>query len=59
MAPWLFFLFIGTLDFGIFAYGSICTQSAARAAADSVAYTVHERIAQRSLWKRRVQCRSG
>lgn len=33
MVPWLFFLFFGTLDFGIYAYAAICTQNAARAAA--------------------------
>jgi len=36
MLPWLFFLFCGTLDFGIFSYAAICTQNAARAAADAV-----------------------
>ncbi len=33
MAPWIFFLFIGVLDFGFFAYAAIATQNAARAAA--------------------------
>lgn len=33
LMPWLAFLFIGTLDFGFYAYAAICTQNAARAAA--------------------------
>jgi Flp pilus assembly protein TadG len=33
MAPWLFFLFLGVLDAGFFAYAGISTQNAARAAA--------------------------
>lgn len=32
MAPWIFFLFMGTLDFGFYAYAIIATQSAARVA---------------------------
>lgn len=33
MVPWLFFLFVGVLDFGFFSYAAICTQGAARVAA--------------------------
>lgn len=33
MVPWLFFLFVGVLDFGFYAYAAICTQNAARVAA--------------------------
>jgi len=33
LAPWEFFLFIGVLDFGFYAYSIISTQNAARAAA--------------------------
>lgn len=33
MMPWIAFLFVGTLDFGFYAYAAICTQNAARAAA--------------------------
>ena len=33
MAPWIFFLFVGVLDFGFYAYSAISTQNAARAAA--------------------------
>lgn len=33
LAPWIFFLFVGVLDFGFFAYAAIATQNAARAAA--------------------------
>lgn len=33
MAPWIFFLFVGVLDFGFYAYAIISTQNAARAAA--------------------------
>ena len=32
MAPWIFFLFMGTLDFGFYAYAIIAAQSAARVA---------------------------
>jgi hypothetical protein len=32
MAPWIFFLFVGTLDFGFYAYAAICTENAARVA---------------------------
>ncbi len=32
MAPWIFFLFVGVLDFGFYAYAFICTENAARAA---------------------------
>ena len=37
MAPWIFFLFVGVFDFGFYAYGIICTQNAARAAATQTA----------------------
>ena len=33
MAPWIFFLFVGILDFGFYAVAAISTQNAARAAA--------------------------
>jgi Flp pilus assembly protein TadG len=33
MAPWIFFLFVGVLDFGFYAYALISTQNAARVAA--------------------------
>lgn len=33
MAPWIFFLFVGVLDFGFYSYASITTQNAARVAA--------------------------
>jgi Flp pilus assembly protein TadG len=33
MAPWIFFLFIGVLDFGFYSYAFISTENAARAAA--------------------------
>lgn len=33
LAPWIFFLFIGVLDFGFYAYSVISTQNAARVAA--------------------------
>lgn len=33
MAPWIFFLFVGVLDFGFYAYAFISTENAARAAA--------------------------
>jgi Flp pilus assembly protein TadG len=36
IAPWVFFLFVGALDFGFYSYAAIATQNAARAAA---AYT--------------------
>jgi Flp pilus assembly protein TadG len=32
MAPWIFFLFVGVLDFGFYAYAFISTENAARAA---------------------------
>ena len=32
MAPWIFFLFVGTLDFGFYSYAIIATQNAARIA---------------------------
>ena len=33
MAPWLFFLFVGALDFGFFSYALISVQNSARVAA--------------------------
>ena len=33
LAPWIFFLFVGVLDFGFFSYAAISTQNVARAAA--------------------------
>ena len=33
LAPWIFFLFVGVLDFGFYAYSFIATENAARAAA--------------------------
>jgi Flp pilus assembly protein TadG len=32
MAPWIFFLFVGVLDFGFYAYAFISVENAARAA---------------------------
>ena len=40
LAPWIFFLFVGVFDLGFYAYGAICTQSAARAAATQTATAV-------------------
>jgi len=40
LAPWIFFLFVGVFDFGFYAYGIICTQNAARAAATQTASSV-------------------
>jgi len=39
LSPWIFFLFVGILDFGFYAYAGICTQNAARAVALSQAQT--------------------
>lgn len=33
IGPWIFFLFIGVLDWGFYSYALICLQSAARSAA--------------------------
>ena len=33
LAPWIFFLFVGVMDFGFYAYSLIATENAARAAA--------------------------
>jgi hypothetical protein len=33
-APWIFFLMIGAFDWGFYSYALICTQSAARVAAE-------------------------
>ncbi|HUJ20925.1 MAG TPA: TadE family protein [Bryobacteraceae bacterium] len=32
MAPWIFFLCVGALDFGFYSYAAICTENAARVA---------------------------
>ena len=40
LAPWVFFLFVGIFDLGFYAYGIICTQNAARAAAIQTASSV-------------------
>jgi hypothetical protein len=32
LAPWILFLFVGTLDLGFYSYALICTQKAARVA---------------------------
>jgi len=40
LAPWVFFLFVGVFDLGFYAYGIICTQNAARAAATQTASSV-------------------
>ena len=37
MVPWIFFLFVGALDFGFYAYALISVQNAARAAALQIA----------------------
>jgi|SRR5690348_5619459 Flp pilus assembly protein TadG len=34
MAPWVFFLFMGIVDFGFYAYASIATEGAARVAVE-------------------------
>jgi Flp pilus assembly protein TadG len=39
MMPWIFFLFVGVLDFGFYSYAAICTQNAARVAALAGAYS--------------------
>jgi Flp pilus assembly protein TadG len=33
LVPWIFFIFVGVLDFGFYTYAAICTQNAALAAA--------------------------
>lgn len=43
MAPWIFFLFVGILDFGFYAYAAICTQNAARVAAQFAAKDQYSR----------------
>ena len=40
LSPWIFFLFVGIFDMGFYAYGIICTQNAARAAATQTASSV-------------------
>jgi Flp pilus assembly protein TadG len=37
MMPWIFFLFVGILDFGFYSYQSICVENAARVAAVQIA----------------------
>lgn len=37
LAPWIFFLFIGALDWGFYAYSMISIETAARTAASSIA----------------------
>jgi Flp pilus assembly protein TadG len=39
MVPFIFFLFVGVLDFGFFNYAAICAQNAARAAALAASYS--------------------
>ena len=39
LAPWIFFLFVGVLDYGFYAYALISTENAARAA---VMYTASD-----------------
>jgi hypothetical protein len=39
MAPWIFFLFVGTLDLGFYSYAVIATQNAARVAAAQTSAT--------------------
>jgi Flp pilus assembly protein TadG len=39
MAPWIFFLFVGVLDFGFYSYAAICTQNAARVVAIANSYS--------------------
>jgi len=40
MAPWIFFLFVGVLDFGFYAFALISTENAARAGAMQTAASV-------------------
>ncbi len=37
MAPWILFLFMGTMDFGFYAYSAVATENAARAAVERTA----------------------
>jgi Flp pilus assembly protein TadG len=39
MAPWIFFLFVGTLDLGFYSYAVIAAQNAARVAAAQTSAT--------------------
>src|ERR1041385_6078916 len=39
MVPWIFFLFVGVLDFGFYSYAAICVQNAARIAALGNSYS--------------------
>jgi Flp pilus assembly protein TadG len=41
MAPWIFFLFMGVMDAGFYAYAAICLQNAARAAAVQTAANIN------------------
>jgi len=40
MMPWLAFIFVGVLDFGFYSYAAICTESAARVAAEATSASV-------------------
>jgi Flp pilus assembly protein TadG len=44
MAPWIFFLFVGTLDFGFYAYAAIATENAARTAVQQTSIDVNTAI---------------
>src|SRR6266705_3376793 len=54
LAPWIFFLFVGILDCGFFAFATICTENAARAAAIQTAASQtaqNDVIACNAVWK--------
>lgn len=54
MAPWIFFLFVGIFDFGFYAFGIICTENAARAAAMQTAASTSAQsdvLACNAAWK--------
>ena len=40
MAPWIFFLFVGALDFGFFLYALVSVQNAARVAALNAGFSI-------------------
>ena len=40
MAPWILFLFMGTMDFGFYAYSAVATENAARAAVERTAIDI-------------------
>ena len=44
MAPWIFFLFVGTLDFGFYAYAAIATENAARTAVTQTSHDVNTAV---------------